>query len=382
VVDSTGTIQIVLADKVAEQHTYAQHLVPESSMYVRGILSQNVTCAEIPAADMTSVRSTGVEILSSKNANYVLSLRHIYINEFRSHVSDAIRTWFKNHDSVDFSAPLITPTLLYEPSAAIHLANLHNTRQLFLSQCAGFYLEAGAHAHERVYNLGPSFRNESRTNRHSTEYWHIKAELCSRRLDDIISLVEIFLRDIRQATAKRGVAVRSMLGSHDYPEFEISFQRYTYAAAIQMLQQSGVDIYFGSNISKACEDRLTAQNGHQPIWITNKPRTLEPFPYAIDNEDKRCTMTADLIAPNGYGEICGVAEKSFERSALDERMAEKEKDKQLEIYGWVREMRGFGLVPHTAFGMGFERLLRWLCGNNHVKDVIPFPRIFGREPLP
>ena len=93
-------------------------------------------------------------------------------------------------------------------------------------------------------------------------------------------------------------------------------------------------------------------------------------------------MTADLIAPNGFGELCGVAEKSHDMAMLEERLSEKGKEKMLEEYGWVKDSRNFGMVPHTAFGMGFERLLRWLCGNQHVKDNIPFPRVFGRYPLP
>ena len=111
-----------------------------------------------------------------------------------------VREWFNRHEFIDFSAPLITPSLLYNASAAITLSNLKQSRPLYLSQCAGFYLEAAAHAHERVNNLGPSFRNESRTNRHLMEYWHIKGELISGTMDDIIDLVEIFLRDIHRAS--------------------------------------------------------------------------------------------------------------------------------------------------------------------------------------
>jgi len=123
-----------------------------------------------------------------------------------------IRQWFQKYHFVDSSAPIATPSLLCEANAAIHISNARKVRPLYLSQCAGFYLEAGAHAHERVYNLGPSFRNESRTNRHLMKYWHIKAELCSGKMDDIIRLVKLFLRDIRNATALQGQAICALLG--------------------------------------------------------------------------------------------------------------------------------------------------------------------------
>lgn len=119
--------------------------------------------------------------------DHVLSHRHIHLrnpiisalNVYRSEASTAVHTWFRTHGFIDVSTPLITPSLIYEAKSAIHIANLRSSRPLYLSQCTGFYLESAAHAHERVHNLGPSFRNESRTNRHLVEYWHIKAELCS-----------------------------------------------------------------------------------------------------------------------------------------------------------------------------------------------------------
>ena len=156
-----------------------------------------------------------------------------------------------------------------------------------------------------------------------------------------------------------------------------------YEEAINKLKDDGgQEIAFGDNIGTSSEKWLTHNAGDLPIWITHKPKSLEPFPYCLCKEDQRLSMTADLIAPNGFGEICGVAEKSYDMASLEERLLEKGMEGMLKEYGWVKESRNFGMVPHTAFGMGFERLLRWLCGNQHVKDNIPFPRIFDRYPLP
>lgn len=251
-----------------------------------------------------SIRTTNKEILTSKYFDAGLKARHIYlrnpllaaINVFRSKMFFEMR---ERHRFVDFSAPIITPSILYEPSSAIHISNLKESRPLYLSQCAGFYLEAGAHAHERVYNLGPSFRNESRTNRHLMEYWHIKAELCSGDMDDIISLVEVFIRDIAQAVKQTGEVVCALLESN-YPAINIPFERITYREAVKLLQSHGQSIAFGANISKSREDKLT-ELFSGPVWITHKPRNLEPFPYCVDGSDSELTLTADLIAPGGFG---------------------------------------------------------------------------------
>jgi asparaginyl-tRNA synthetase len=167
------------------------------------------------------IRHAGPSILASQNTHALLSHRHLYLrnplilalNLYRSQCFSAVHDGFKAHQFVEIRTPLITPSILFEPSSAIHIRNLKTTEPLFLSQCAGFYLKAAAHAHERVYNLGPSFRNESRTNRHLMEYWHIKTELCSGDTNNIMDLVEIFLHDIFKAVLEHIKKVAAVLGT-------------------------------------------------------------------------------------------------------------------------------------------------------------------------
>jgi asparaginyl-tRNA synthetase len=212
------------------------------------------------------------------------------------------------------------------------------------------------------------------------KYWHVKAELCSGQLEDVMSLVEIFLRDIALAAKDCGMKTTALLGT-EYPNFQPPFPRISYRDAIKLLQAQESNISFGQNIFRDSELRLTKHHNGL-VWVMLKPRNLEPFLYSICPYDEELTMTANLIALDGFGEICGVAGKSFRKEELDVRLAEKGKDVTSEIYGWVRDSRDFGMVPHSAFGMGFERVIRWFCGTEHFKDVIPFPRVFGREPLP
>lgn len=410
VVDSTGKAQVVVEFhhlSTARIPTAIRDLRPESSVHVHGtIVTRDTDGHDIRPIE---IRAHGIDIISAAcgtlalpirrhnpgllSSDKILSNRHIYlrnpillaIGKFRSDMLYSMHKWFHSHSFVEISTPLITSSILYEPQSAIPLGGplAEGKKSIFLSQCAGFYLEAAAHAHERVYNLGPSFRNESRTNRHLMEYWHVKAELTSGTLDDIMSLVEIFLRDIRSDCERLGIQTASSLGNVFPDDFTLPFPRITYLEAQQYLSTTDEVVEFGQNISNHHERMLTERfcSSKSPLWITHKPRALEPFPYAINPYDTRLTMTADLVAPDGFGEICGVAEKSYRLSDLDERLREKGKE-AMEEYEWVRDMRHYGMVPHVAFGMGFERVIRWWIGVKHVKDTIPFPRVFGRAPLP
>ncbi|KAK7959269.1 uncharacterized protein PG986_004123 [Apiospora aurea] len=329
--DSSGSIQAVALQSEMAGWSELKSIKPETSLQLSGILSpgrngsleialrQASIISKATGMINPDIRKAGLDILEATNTDHVLSHRHLYLrnplihglNLYRSHCFSAVHEWLKAHQFVDFSAPLVTPSILYEPSSAIHISNLKARKPLFLSQCAGFYLEAAAHAHDRVYNLGPSFRNESRTNRHLMEYWHIKAELCSGGLDDIICLVEIFLRDIFEAVHGHTETVTALLGTKS-PVIRVPFARITYREAIKLLVSLGLEISFSQNISSKAE-RLLTEHFHGPVWVTHKPRALEPFPYCINPVDDELTMTADLISPDGFGEICGVAEKSFTR---------------------------------------------------------------------
>ena len=281
---------------------------------------------------------------------------------------------------MEVTAPILTPVPLYEDGSAL---SLHiNGEKVFLTQCVGYYLESAVHAFERVYNIGPSFRGEeSRSKRHLMEYWHIKAEAAFGTLEDIITLVEDVIASLTNACRACGEETTKVLGTAYSLEGCVQpFPRMKYRDAIMYLQKKGCDISFGKGLSSV-EEEILSRDYDGPFWIVGIPRVVEPFPYVIDPDDPEVTRTADLIAPRGYGELLGVAEKIVGLPMLQERMKEKGKldDKR---YEWIRELRGFGPVPHIAFGMGVERLMRWLLNIEHVRDAIPFPRTFRRSVYP
>lgn len=302
------------------------------------------------------------------------------ILRFRSVLMTQMRRWFEENGYLEINAPILTPVPLYDDSTAIPIV-IHG-EQVYVTQCVGYYLEAAAHAFERVYNMGPSFRGEeSRSRRHLIEYWHIKAELAFSNLEDIIKTVEDIIKFLTQECWRLSDDMLSVIGTNMCLDgLEIPFARISYEEAISRLQSEGVAIEFGKSLGSE-EEEMLSRMFTGPFWITGIPRVVEPFPYVIDSTDTRITRVADLIASNGYGELLGVAEKIHDLPMLDERLEEKGKRDDAR-YEWIREIHQLGCVPHTAFGMGVERLIRWLLNIPHVRDAIPFPRVFRRRIMP
>lgn len=322
-------------------------------------------------------RDDKVNIFDEKFVNISLTDRHLYIRnpriirvvKFRHKLLSIIRQWFEANNFIEIPAPIITPLSLYDSSTAIPV-NIHG-QSMFLSQCAGFYLESSVMALGRVYNIGPSFRNESsRSKRHLLEYWHVKGEAISLSLEGMIKLTESLIIYIVENLRAETANASNLYLPNELP-------RLTYREAIKVLESKGLKVAFGKNFGQK-EEKILSENFSSPFWIMYNSRQGEPFPYKIKPDDDQVTMTADLIASNGYGELLGVAEKIEDLSELDERLREKGKKDDLR-YEWIRDIRRFGCAPHSAFGMGLERLIRWMLALSHVRDAHPFPRIFGRN---
>jgi len=325
---------------------------------------------------------------SQKQVDVQLKLKHLYIRNpilmqiirFRQELVGGLRAWFDGNGFTSVDAPILTLVSLYEDETAVQL-ELHG-QPVFLTQCAGYYLEAAVHAFERVYNIGPGFRAaESESSRHLVEYWHVKAEVAWTELEDLLGMVEEMFRCI--VTHAYGVVERLA------PDLRVPFQpdrmlppyeRISYRQALERLEAKGISMKFGDNIQG--ERQLSLASDFQcPFWLVGLPAEHEPFPYQLDPDDGRLTLTADLIAPGRFGEILGVAQKIHEPETLEARMRDKGKASDSN-YDFVRDVHSFGCVPHTAFGMGLERLIRWLLGLSHVRDTNAFPRLVGRRFYP
>jgi asparaginyl-tRNA synthetase len=379
----------------------SQQLREESAIFVAGelvdrpggspsreLLAEEVRLVGAATRTVTpKLRSSQTDVFDEALTDHLLANRHLYLRNptlmaimrFRHFLMGTVHQWFRERGFLEITAPILTTLPLYDDRSAIELQA--GGESAYLTQCVGFYLEAAVHAFERVYNIGPSFRGEeSRSKRHLMEYWHIKAEIAWSDFEDIVAIVESLMADVSSRCMEHCDDFAKMTGRpFRGVSLKTPFPRISYREAIALTQKAGHDIEFGQSLGTA-EEELLSRSFDGPFWIVGIPRTIEPFPYVIDPEDPAVTRTADLILDRGYGELLGVAEKIASLDELDERL--REKQKQLARYGWIRELREFGCVPHTGFGLGVERLMRWLLDIPHVRDTIPFPRIFRRRISP
>lgn len=399
VVDTGNPIQITIESKniTDEEWDELKSLTPESGLHVRCKIQTYRYKKELTVISVIGLYKADLcidprprskfDIFDPDLTNQLLSNRHLYIRnpkvaailKFRSWLMAACRDWFAENDFLEFDAPILTPAPLYDGSTAMPI-EVHGEK-VYLSQCAGFYLEAAAQVFERVYNMGPSFRGEeSRSKRHLMEYWHIKAELLWGNREDIIGLVEDILVYLTTRAVNECQDIVKTLGTEICTDaLNTPYPRITHQEAVNILRSRGdIDADFNKGLSSAEEEELSEHFKGSPFWVMGIPKIIEPFPYSIDPEDDRVTVVADLISSNGCGELLGVAEKIFDPVMLEERLKEKDKNND-ERYSFIKDVHRAGCVPHIAFGMGMERLIRWMINIPHVRDAIPFPRVVRRK---
>lgn len=398
--DSTGQLQAVIEkDITPDLYDLAETLPLESALQLVGSVSlhtanrmKEMHVDELtlvgPASTISPALRSRIDIFDPDLADHLLSHRHLYIRNpktmavirVRHHLKCAVHAFFQQRGFVEIDAPVLTPVPLYDDHTAIPV-KVHDD-EVFLTQCVGFYLEAAVHAFERVYNMGPSFRaEESRSKRHLMEYWHIKAEIAFCNRDDLMKVVEELIGFITLYIKERCQDDLTVLETELCIDgLNSPYPRISYREAIDHLRKAGYDAFFGKSLGSNEEEHLS-KSFTGPFWVVGIPRNIEPFPYVVDPDDPAVTVTADLIASRGYGELLGVAEKIPDLLSLTERMEEKGRLDD-PMFEWVTEMRKYGFVPHGGIGMGVERLGRWLLQIPHVRDVMPFPRVFGRHIYP
>ncbi len=401
-VDSTGTIQGILTknNKTIGLFKKVKALKPESSVLVYGNLRTTKKRNEIiiKEVDIVGDVKTNVfprprsdfDILNDKYINLVLGKRHLYLRnpklmaiiKFRHKFFKIVHQWFDDDNFVEIHTPVLTKIPLYESKTAFNL-NFFG-KKIFLTQCSAFYLESQMFAFEKVYNLGPSFRaEESKSRRHLSEYWHLKAEVAFCSLDEMMSFVEKMISHIIKGVSKDCKEEFDVLGVKLDPSVlsHLPYPRISYEQSVLKLEKMGMKLKRGQSLGND-ELEILSKKFKTPFWITGLPAKVEPFPYPLDPVNKKYTKTADLIAPGANGgELLGVAEKIYSSKELLNNMRAKGK-KLSDGYSWYYELRLLGSVPHSGMGMGVERTIRWLLDIKHVRDVIPFPRIFRRNPYP
>jgi asparaginyl-tRNA synthetase len=319
----------------------------------------------------------GTAFLMERRHLWLRSSRQQAIMKIRHEISRSIRNFLDDRGFIALEAPILTGAAC-EGTSTLFETRYFDLGPAYLSQSGQLYMEAGAMAFGRVYCFGPAFRAEkSKTRRHLTEFWMVEPEMAFAQLEDLMELVEelvcflvVRLLETRREELRQLERDVTLLEKISGP-----FPRLSYPQALERLRAGGTAIAFGEDLGGDEETELS-RSFEQPLFIHHYPAACKAFYMKRDPLDDRLVLNMDLLAPEGYGEIVGGSQREEDPLLLSQRMAEQglsETD-----LDWYLDLRRFGSVPHSGFGLGLERVVAWLCGLKHVREAIPFPRTLYR----
>lgn len=395
--DSTGNIQSTVSKKNVSESAFsdARKALIESSVIVKGIPAKDDRAPggwEIRATDFQVVHfAETFPITKDQSDEHLLNNRHLWLRsqnmvaslKIRSTVFKAFRDYWTSNDFTEIQSPSFTTSACEGGSTLFNVSyddEKEKTGQKFyahLSQSWQLYAEATMFGLENIFTLAPSFRAEkSRTRRHLTEFWHAEVESAWMHNHQMMELEEGMIVFIIESVLSNNRKELEILG-RDISVLEnikAPFEKMTYEEVLGKLNSMGFDLSWGDDFGYKEEKALT-QDLKSPMYITNFPRE-KGFYHRPDPSDPRSLVCHDLLAPEGYGEIIGGGERVWSSEELIERI--REEGLEPESYGWYLDIRKFGSVPHSGFGLGIDRTVSWICGSDHIKHVIPFPRTMRR----
>lgn len=390
--DGTGFVQgvVVKADVPEELFAKAKSLTQETSMYIIGEVTKDerssfgfelqVKGIEVihEAVDFPiTPKEHGTEFLMDNRHLWLRSRKQHAIMKIRNEVIRATYEFFNDNGFAKVDPPILTG------SAPEGTSELFQTKYFdedaYLSQSGQLYMEAAAMALGKVFSFGPTFRAEkSKTRRHLIEFWMIEPEMAFVEFEENLEVQEQFVSYVVQSVLKNCKLELERL-DRDVTKLEhiqAPFPRITYDDAIVFLNENGFDdIKWGDDFGSPHETAI-AEHYEKPVFITHYPIGIKPFYMQPHPERDDVVLCADLIAPEGYGEIIGGSERVHDYDLLKQRLDEHGLDDK--AYAWYLELRKQGSVPHSGFGLGLERTVAWISGAEHVREAIPFPRLLNR----
>ncbi len=387
--DGTGLIQCAVRKDQKEAFNIADKLTQESSVELVGTVKED---RRAPGGYELSIESVKVyqiaeEYLLGKKEHgpdFLLNHRHLWIRserqrailKVRDEVIKAIRTFFDDRGFILVDAPILTPSACEETTTLF--STDYFGKKAYLSQSGQLYMEAAIAAFGKVYCFGPAFRAErSRTRRHLTEFWQVEPEIAFASLDDIIKIQEELVTYIVKRILERREKELKVIGRDIKPLEKVKppFPKISYAEAVEILKKAGFKIEWGEDFGVPHE-RFLSQKFDRPLFVHRYPAKAKAFYMQPDPEDPKVVLCDDLLAPEGYGEIIGGSERIWDLDLLLKKV--KEFKLPLDAYKWYIDLRRYGSVPHSGFGLGLERTVMWICGIDHIREAIPFPRLINR----
>jgi asparaginyl-tRNA synthetase len=390
--DGTGFIQGVVVKSEVPEDVFqtAKSVTQESSMYVTGVVQiderspfgyelhvKNIEVIHQAVDYPITPKEHGTEFLMDNRHLWLRSRRQHAIMKIRNEIIRATYEFFNNNGFVKVDPPILTGSA---PEGTTELfATKYFDEDAYLSQSGQLYMEAAAMALGKVFSFGPTFRAEkSKTRRHLIEFWMIEPEMAFYEFEDNLKVQEEYVSHIVQSVLENCKLELKTLGrdTGKLENIKAPFPRITYDEAIKLLHEKGFDdIQWGDDFGAPHETAI-AESFDKPVFITHYPTKLKPFYMQPDPNRDDVVLCADLIAPEGYGEIIGGSERIHDYDLLKQRIEEHKLD--IDAYKWYLELRKYGSVPHSGFGLGLERTVAWISGVEHVRETIPFPRLLNR----
>ena len=389
--DGFGLVQCIVAknDVGDEKFDVFKSLTQESSLILHGKVVENERAPggfEIIATDFDLLHLSKDYPISPKEhgADFLMNNRHLWLRSKKQHailkirheIIKSIRDFFDSNDFTLLDSPIFTP------NAAEGTSTLFETeyfgKKAYLAQTGQLYGEASAMAFGRHYNFGPCFRAEkSKTRRHLTEFWMVEPEIAFCEIEEDMEWAENLISYIVSQVIKNREYELNVL-DRDIKVLEkikAPFPRVSYTECIKLLQENGFDIEWGQDFG-AKEDTYISEQYDKPVIVYGWPKEIKAFYMKRDPGDERLVLSMDVLAPEGYGEIVGGSERETSIDVLLERIEEEGLNK--EDYEWFLDLRRYGSVPHSGFGMGLERVVSWVCGISHIRETVPFARTMSR----
>ncbi|MDZ4804975.1 MAG: asparagine--tRNA ligase [Candidatus Eisenbacteria bacterium] len=389
--DGTGTVQGVVSRKDVDDATWqaCEAATQEAALVMTGSVRADERAPGGFELTVSEVRIVSLAVdypITPKEhgTDFLMDHRHLWLRSSRQHailrvrheLVSGIRDFLNGHGFTLVDAPIFTP------NACEGTSNLFETdyfdEKAYLTQSGQLYMEAGAMAFGRAYCFGPTFRAEkSKTRRHLTEFWMVEPEVAWADLDDNMRLIEEFVSalvgrvlDRRKEELKRLERDTTLLEKAVPP-----FPRVHYDEAAASLLAAGADFQYGGDFGGTDETILT-ESQEKPIFVHRFPAAIKAFYMKGDPLNPALSLSCDLLAPEGYGEIVGGGEREDSLDILLDKIREHGLPES--AFSWYLDLRRYGSVPHSGFGLGVERTLAWICGLPHVRETIPFPRMLSR----
>lgn len=389
--DGTGIIQAVVFQNNVSSDIFEEtgKLTQESSLMATGIIKKDdrapggyeidinhLEIVQIAEPYPITPKEHGTAFLMDQRHLWLRSSRQNAILRIRSEIIRACRDFLDERGFVLVDTPIITPAACEGTSTLFGID--YFDEKAYLTQSGQLYSEASCMSLGKVYCFGPTFRAEkSKTRRHLTEFWMVEPEVAYAELDDIMKLGEDYLSYIVQRVLEKKQEELKILERNTtlLEKVTTPFPRISYHEAFDILEKEGSETLRGADLG-GTDETIISSKFDRPVMVHRYPKEVKAFYMEPDPENPELALCVDVLAPEGYGEIIGGSQRIHDYNLLTERI--EEHDLPTESFQWYLDLRKYGSVPHSGFGMGIERVVAWICGLEHVRETIAFPRMLYR----